>query len=123
MILQRPYKKFYYTFLQETIYKKKIFEKYSDIKQVYYLIIKLTMIYREENKKNQIFQKYYLEVYILNPILGKNVYKKKRLSSRQPIFVNLKSNTMKNTLQMYEYYLYMQYYYSTKCDILTIINQ
>jgi len=27
---------------------------------------------------------------------------KKWLSSRQPIFVNLKSNTMKNTLQMYD---------------------
>ena len=50
------------------------------------------------------------------------LYIKKRLSSRQPIFVNLKSNTMKNTLQMYEHYLYMQYYYSTKCNILTMIN-
>ena len=44
------------------------------------------------------------------------------MSSRQPIFVNLKFNTMKNTLQMYEHYLYMQYYYSTKCNILIMIN-
>jgi len=37
MILQRPYKKFYYTFLQETIYKKN-FRKIFRYKQVYYLI-------------------------------------------------------------------------------------
>ncbi len=31
--------------------------------------------------------------------------KKKRLSSRQPIFIaNLKSNTMKNTVQKYAFY-------------------
>ena len=77
MILQRPYKKFYYTFLQETIYKKN-FRKIFRYKQFYYLIIKLTMIYREENKRIK-FSKYYLEVYILNPILGKNVYKKEKV--------------------------------------------
>ena len=77
MILQRPYKKLYYTFLQETIYKKN-FRKIFRYKQVYYLIIKLTMIYREENKRIK-FSKYYLEVYILNPILGKNVYKKEKV--------------------------------------------
>ncbi len=32
--------------------------------------------------------------------------KKKRLSSRQPIFIaNLKSNTMKNTVQKYVFYV------------------
>ena len=77
MILQRPYKKFYYTFLQETIYRKN-FRKIFRYKQVYYLIIKLTMIYREENKRTK-FSKYYLEVYILNPILGKHVYKKEKV--------------------------------------------
>ena len=35
-----------------------------------------------------------------------NVLKKKRLSSRQPIFIaNLKSNTMKNTMQIYRFYV------------------
>ena len=33
---------------------------------------------------------------------------KKGYSHEQPIFVNLKSNTMKNTLQMYEFGLYLQ---------------
>ena len=36
------------------------------------------MIYREENKRTK-FSKYYLEVYILNPILGKHVYKKEKV--------------------------------------------
>jgi len=36
---------------------------------------------------------------------GENI-KKKRLSSRQPIFiVNLKSNTMKNTVQRYDIFM------------------
>ncbi len=30
--------------------------------------------------------------------------KKKKVVSRQPIFLNLKSNTMKNTVQRYEKY-------------------
>ena len=31
-----------------------------------------------------------------------NGIKKEKVVSRQPIFINLKSNTMKNTLQMYD---------------------
>ena len=35
---------------------------------------------------------------------------KKRVTAVTPAFVNLKSNTMKNTMQKYYYYLIMQYF-------------
>ena len=34
--------------------------------------------------------------------MNKEGVKKEKVVSRQPIFINLKSNTMKNTLQMYD---------------------
>ena len=36
----------------------------------------------------------------------KQKYKKKKgIYHRHPIFINLKSNTMKNTVQMYDFYV------------------
>jgi len=37
---------------------------------------------------------------VVVPIFVRNVYKQKKVVSRQPIFLNLKSNTMKNTVQI-----------------------
>jgi hypothetical protein len=39
--------------------------------------------------------------FALTSIAPTNVRAKKKIVSRQPFFINLKSNTMKNTLQMY----------------------
>ena len=36
---------------------------------------------------------------------GKGIKKKKGIYPRHPIFINLKSNTMKNTVQMYVFYV------------------
>jgi hypothetical protein len=50
----------------------------------------------------------------LTSIAPTNVRAKKKIVSRQPFFINLKSNTMKNTLQMYVL--------SNRCAIDNAIN-
>ena len=51
------------------------------------------------------------------------VYKKKKaIYPRQPIFVNLKSNTMKNTVQRYRVYVIQHNVSLKNCILLTLIN-
>ena len=44
------------------------------------------------------------------------------MSSRQPIFVNLNSNTMKNTLQMYAYNFIYKQNTQEKFNIIFVIS-
>ena len=48
--------------------------------------------------------------------------KKKAIYPRQPIFVNLKSNTMKNTVQRYRVYVIQHNVFSKIFYLLTLIN-
>ena len=47
-------------------------------------------------------------IYVTESVLGMNRYKKRRMSHDIQSFVNLKSNTMKNTMQRYTFLTYMQ---------------
>jgi hypothetical protein len=50
------------------------------------------------------------------------VYKQKKVVSRQPIFLNLKSNTMKNTVQIYAAFYVYANNPSKKIGCLTCFN-
>ena len=50
------------------------------------------------------------------------IKKKKAIYPRQPIFVNLKSNTMKNTVQRYRVYVIQHNVFSKIFYLLTLIN-
>jgi len=54
--------------------------------------------------------------------LFRKVYKQKKVVSRQPIFLNLKSNTMKNTVQIYAVFCVYANNLSKKIGCLTCFN-
>ena len=58
----------------------------------------------------------------INENEGWNRYKKKLIVSRQSTFINLKSNTMKNTIQRYNFYVIKHNYKARKTICLTLFN-
>ena len=51
-----------------------------------------------------------------------NRYKKKLIVSRQSTFINLKSNTMKNTIQNYKFYVIQHNFSARIFSILTLFK-